>query len=57
MADIQLLQESRAIIREMSIKERGNFNLLCPILRVLQMRHYDLDTTQAKKIIKKVLND
>jgi len=29
--------------------------LLCPILRVLQMRHNDLDVKQATRIIRNVL--
>jgi len=56
MADISLLQESRAIIREMGVKKRED-SLLCPILKVLQMRHHNLNTTQAKEMIKKALND
>jgi len=31
-------------------------NLLCPILRVLQMRHNDLDVKQATRIIRNVLD-
>jgi len=56
MADIKLLQESRAIIREMGVTKKENF-LLCPILRVLQMRHHDLNTKQATRVIREVLND
>jgi len=56
MADIKLLQESRAIIREMSVTKKEN-SLLCPILRVLQMRHHDLNTKQATRVIREVLND
>ena len=56
MADIRLLQESRAIIREMGIQEKEE-SLLCPILRVLKMRHRNLDTAQATRMIKKALHD
>ncbi len=56
MADIRLLQESRAIIREMGVHDK-EASLLCPILKVLQMRHHDLDSTQATRIIKKALDD
>jgi len=56
MADIRLLQESRAIIREMGVTQKEN-SLLCPILRVLQMRHRDLNMKQATRIIRELLND
>lgn len=56
MSDIRLLQESRVIIREMGVSKKEDF-LLCPILRILEMRHHDLDTKQAMRVIKHVLHD
>ena len=56
MADIQLLQESRAIIREMGVHDKEE-SLLCPILKVLKMRHHNLNSTQATRMIKKALHE
>ena len=56
MADILLLKESREIIKQMGMvkKEQG---LLCPILKVLQMRHSELDMDQATKVVRSVLSN
>ena len=56
MADFAILKESKEILREFSITEKTD-GLLCPILKVLQMRHKDLDTSQACRIIKEILHD
>lgn len=53
MADYMLLKESRQILREMSVEKSEG--LLCPIVRVLQMRHSDLDVKQATKVVKGIL--
>lgn len=53
MADYIISKESKAILREFSVKKSNN--LLCPILRVLQMRHSDLNVSQATRVIKSVL--
>ena len=54
MSDILLSKESRKILRGFSMEKSDN--LLCPILRVLQMRHNDLDVKQATRIIRDVLD-
>ena len=56
MAYLTLLRESREILREMGITKKEEA-YLCPILKVLQMRHSDLDITQATKVVRKVLHD
>ncbi len=53
MADYMITKESKEILRDLSMKKSNN--LLCPILRVLQMRHSDLDIQQATRVIKTVL--
>lgn len=53
MADYMITKESKTILRDLSMQKSDN--LLCPILRVLQMRHNDLDVNQATRIIKNVL--
>ena len=53
MADYLITKESKAILRDLSMQKSKN--LLCPILRVLQMRHNDLDVQQATRIIKNIL--
>jgi hypothetical protein len=56
MADLILLRESRVILKQMDVVHKEG-KLLCPILKILQMRHSDLDTEQATTIVKRVLND
>jgi hypothetical protein len=53
MADYLLSKESKEILREFSIEK--NENLLCPILKVLQMRHHNLDVKQATRVVRTVL--
>jgi hypothetical protein len=53
MADYMITKESKDILRDLSIQKSNT--LLCPILRVLQMRHSDLDVQQATRLIKNVL--
>lgn len=55
MADYLLSKESKEILREFSVEK--NENLLCPILRVMQMRHRDLDVKQATRVIRTVLGE
>ncbi|CAA6808276.1 MAG: Unknown protein [uncultured Sulfurovum sp.] len=55
MADYIITKESKAILRDLSMQKSEN--LLCPILRVLQMRHSDLDIQQATRVIRTVLAD
>jgi len=56
MADLTLLRESREILKQMGITQKEE-SLLCPVLKVLQMRHTDIDLAQATKIVRKVLHD
>ena len=53
MADYILTRESNEILRQFSIEKSDN--LLCPILKVLQMRHHDLDVKQATRVVKNIL--
>ena len=54
MSDYLLTKESKNILKSLSVDK--DERLLCPILRVLQMRHHDLDVKQATKIIRTVLH-
>ena len=56
MADYKLIKESKEILRQFSVTEKTD-SLLCPILKVLQMRHKDLDTDQATRVIREILHD
>ncbi len=56
MADLTLLRESRGILKQMNVTQKEE-KLLCPILKILQMRHSDLDIGQATVIVRRVLND
>ena len=53
MSDYLITKESKEILRDLSM-EKSN-TLLCPILRVLQMRHNGLDVQQATRLIRSVL--
>ena len=55
MSDYVIAKESKEILREFSLPEKTD-SLLCPILKVLQMRHKDLNTVQATKVIRDVLH-
>ena len=55
MADYRIVKESKEILRQFSVTEKTD-GLLCPFLKVLQMRHKDLDTTQAMRVIREVLH-
>lgn len=54
MADYLLTKETNEILKELSVEK--DERLLCPILRVLQMRHSDLDIKQATRVIKDILH-
>lgn len=56
MSDYMIARESKEILRQFSVTEKRD-SLLCPILKVLQMRHKDLDTNRAAKVIREVLHD
>lgn len=55
MADFRIMKESKEILRQFSVREKSD-SLLCPIVKVLQMRHSDLDTVQAARIVRGVLD-
>jgi len=54
MANYILEQESKSILKQM---DRGidREKLFCPILKVLQMRHSNLDINQAKRVVRGIL--
>lgn len=54
MKNYSIEQESKDIIRQFSRKNKG-VELLCPILKVLEMRHSDLNKIEAREIVCKVL--
>lgn len=56
MANYILRKESKEILKQMGISKKEE-TLLCPILKVLQMRHSDLDMHQAKRVVLEVLHD
>jgi len=56
MSQHQLQQESRKILHQFGSVKRSH-ELICPILKVLQMRHKNVDRTQAIEVIKGVLDD
>ena len=56
MADLTLLRESREILKQMGVTQKEDTHL-CSVLKVLQMRHTDLDIHQATKVVKQVLHD
>lgn len=53
MADCVLTKESNEILKQFSIEK--DERLMCPILKVLQMRHHDLDIKQARRVVKNIL--
>jgi len=53
MSDIQVAVKVKRIIAQSGYEK--NDNLLCPIMKILQMRHKDLDKTQALRIAKSIL--
>ncbi len=56
MSNILLRKESIKILKQMSTAEHSSA-LLCPILKVLQMRHSDLDVSQATRVVRELLHD
>jgi len=56
MSNITLQKESKEIMKQMATAEYSSA-LLCPILRVLQMRHSDLDVSQATRVVRELLHD
>jgi len=56
MSNIILRKESKEILRQMAYTEHSSV-LLCPVLKILQMRHSGLDVAQATKVLREVLHD
>lgn len=56
MADSTLFRESKEILKQMGATQNKDI-YFCSILRVLQMRHSDLDMHQARRVIKRTLHD
>ncbi len=56
MADLTIMQESRRILKQTRTVQK-NSSLLCPILKILHMRHADLDMDQVTRVVKRVLDE
>lgn len=56
MSELRLLKETRGILQQMEVIENKK-SYLCSVLRVMQLRHQNIDTTKVIKVIKRVLND
>ena len=54
MADYLIRKESNEILAQVP-RELRNEKLLCSVIKVLQMRHQDIDQVQAARVVKKVL--
>lgn len=50
MSTIQIKNETVQIYKELGVKDKSII-LLCPILRVLEMRHNALNTSHAKQVV------
>jgi predicted PP-loop superfamily ATPase len=56
MASYMLRKESKQILEQMGV-DHYDKQFVCPVLKVLQMRHNDLDIDSAVKIIKELINE
>lgn len=56
MSDYTIVRESKEILKVFNTTKKS-YDLLCPILKVLQMRHSDIDTLQATRVVRNVLDD
>lgn len=50
MSLTEMKNEAQDIYKEFGI-ENKSITLLCPIMKVLQMRHSSLNKTQAKRVV------
>lgn len=50
MSTIQMKNETMQIYKEFGVKDKSII-LLCPILKVLQMRHNALNASHAKQVV------
>ena len=50
MSIVQMKNETQEIYKEFGVEDKS-IVLLCPILRVLQMRHASLNKTHAKQVV------
>ena len=55
MSEILLLKETRNIIKQIQLDKEVQ-GLECTLLRVLQMRHKDLDLQQARRVLESALH-
>ena len=55
MSDILLLKETRNIINKIQV-EKETEGIKCTLIRVLQMRHKDLDLQQARRVLELALH-
>ena len=53
MSDVQLEIKINRIITHSGFKKSDK--LICPIIKILQMRHKDLDKSQALRVAKLIL--
>jgi hypothetical protein len=53
MSDIQLEVKVNRIVNQSGF--RKSQNMLCPIMKIIQMRHKDISKGQALRVIKSVL--
>ncbi|MDY0403468.1 hypothetical protein [Sulfurovum sp.] len=56
MASYLLRKESKQILEQFGV-QYCNEKLVCPILKVLQMRHRDLDIHQAIDVIRELIEN
>jgi len=56
MAGYLLRKESKQILEQFGV-QHCNEKLVCPILKVLQMRHKDLDIHQAVDAIRELIDE
>ena len=54
MSDMQLKIKVNRIVIHSGLKKSEN--MLCPIMKILQMRHKDFNKAQALRITKSILN-
>ena len=50
-----LLKETRSIMHQIQLDKKTQ-GMECALLRVLQMRHKDLDLQQARRVLERVLD-
>lgn len=56
MSELILRKEARGILKQMKVIENKQ-NYLCSVVRVLKLRHQNIDIVQTTKVVKEILND